>query len=1545
MAAGADGTITIDTELDSTGFKRGTQRMQQATDNLTQTVNGFGERMRQGLGGLVSTLRAAGQQAGAAMQAVSDASGFERSLTGVQRQVMSLQGRFQRLGDAAALGFKTDAQMQRFSLQVGHAQERLQQVREQMTQLGAQRINTAEYDRLTAEMEKVEAVLDRLTQRKDTEHALGVDEESRAYQRLLIQITQAEAEYGRLRDARDALTANGQSYTTGADNAAYQQTTAMLEQMAANLQHFQELASGFNAAAQPAGESTRALEGLDREMKEKPKDASLASRAFSGLGKAISAIGRGAGRAISGLKNLGKHSGQSALTSNGLVKALTGVKRMLLTRIKRTFISALFNSLKAGMNSFARYSSAFNAAMSSMKNSTTGLSGNIAVFAGNLINALAPAISAIIDWVSKAVAALNGLFALLSGKGTFTVAKKGTDDYAKSLKGAGGAAKDLKNQVYGFDELNKEQDNSSGGGGSSGGNVDFEEKDISTLPESIRNFGQAIKEAFLAGEFEQVGATVASALNSVLTRVDNWITTKFRPEATKWAAIVARIMNGFVSGFDWSSLGQTMASAFNTITHTLNTFLTKCDFDALARGFGNGINGLFKNVDWAVLGQTVGNGISNLKNLIWGTLASIDWKTLGSGLATGVNNMFASIDFAKYAQNVSASLKGLLDGIGQFLVDTDWQAIGNDIATFIANIDWNGLVDSLMFGIGAALASIGELIWGIIETAWNGVVTWWNEAMEKNGGDVIATLLDAIVSALSGIGQWCLDHIITPLLSGIESALGLEQGTIAATATQLWNDFTSWIEQAWNDVSGAVSEFFTGVWDAIVGFFGNLGDTAKGIWDGFVDGISTAWDNIKNTVSDFFTNIWKSITGFFSNLGDTAKGIWDGFVDGISTAWDNIKNTVSDFFTNIWSSITGFFGNLGDTAKGIWDGFTSGVSSTWEGIKDKVGGVVSGAWDGIKGAFGTLSETASNIWDGFSTAVSSAWDKVSGPVIDVFSGAWDSIKGAFSGIAEFATNLWQGLKNGLSDAWTNLKDTILKPFKDFWNEVKKFFGIASPSTKAASVGDFILQGLGQGLLDGVQAVLDIVADVFGRIWDAIKRIFGFGGGESEEQKSAKDAGKDIMTGLKDGITGDENTVKEAVKNAAQNALKTLREQLGIASSGSASTETKKYGEGIVTGLKDGIEAKGVKATFTNAANKVWNAVKDALNGSFGTSGENSSASKTKYVGQGVALGVNDGINDKGKKGTFTAAADATIKAVKDAINTAFGISSEGSAATKAKYAGNSAVLGLRDGITEKAVASTFTSAANTVQSAVSSALATALGVSGGGFLQGAASASKFKDVGKAICQGAADGINANTSIIKNAAENAAAAALAAAKRKLGINSPSKAFAEIGEYSMLGLESGLKDGQSDVARTMANITDSMVNGFSEVPSIDLSADSMVNGLDNVADKLGGIASIFQAIATAISSMGGLPVPAVASGRFTPYRARVEDSDAVRGSYGALADEMKRYRSDAGEDASRNYDRLTDILNVLRNMGLTIDGRSLERSMTGLNRDRIQSYGGA
>ena len=1482
MANGADGSIVIDTQLDNTGFQRGSQQMQNAVNSLNNSVNQTGKNMQSAVQSMNTALQTMGSTAQATGSRLVDAMGssqFDRALSSVQKSVSSLAGQLTRLSDTERIGVSSGAGMTRFTINVEKARETLTSLSQKLMELGGQQVNTTSYEQLQAEFERLDKIMDRLYQKQEMFEALGVSVDSAQYDRLAYQIDTVGEKYDEVLAKIREMHQNGGEATQGAESDQYQQIAQQLVDMAAQLQHFEEVSAGFgqqvNDGSQQAEQS---LSALDRELQQKGPDASAASGFLSGFGSVLKGVAGTALSAVSGLakltfkgvttgvkgavsgiqrftsalKNLRSHSQKSSLTSNGLVKSLLSVKRMLLTRIKRTFISSLFNSLKTGMHSFAKYSSSFNSAMSSMKNSMTGVSGNLAVFAGNLISAIAPAISTIIDWISKAITYLNAFFALLSGKSTYSVAKKGTDDYAKSLKSAGGAAKDLKNQVYGFDELNREDDNSSSGGGGGSGSVDFTEESLNNLPSALTDFMESLKAAFAAEQFEEVGAILGRGLNSIVTTVDDWINNKLRPFAVTWARNIARILNGFVSAFDWTNFGKLFADGFNTITDTLNTFITTFDFDALAKGIGDGINGLFDNVDWNLLGQTVGHGLQSIWTIFVGTAANFNWKGLGSNLATGVNSIFQSIDWTKAGTQLSDGLKGVISGINQFLIETDWQSIGNDIADFIAAIDWNGLVDSLMTGIGLAFASSAELIWGIIQPAWESVVTWWDETMSKNGGDVIATLLEGIVTALSAIGEWCLDHIIKPILSGIETALGLEQGTIASTATQLWTDFKTAIETAWNNISSAVGEFFSGVWDSIVGFFGTLGETGKAIWTGFSEGVSAKWNEIKQTVTDVFT----------------------------------------------------------------------------------------GAWDGIKGAFGSLSEIAGSIWDGFSTALSTAWTNVSGAVTKVFTDAWDAITGVFSGIGDVATNLWEGLKSGLSDGWTKFKDSLLKPFQDMWQAVKDFFGIASPSTEAASIGDFILQGLVNGFSTAIEGVISTVKAIFGRIWDAIKSIFGFGS-ESDESKEAKQAGKDIMTGMKDGIKGDEETVKTEIKNAGKVALQALRTELGIPESGGASSKTKTIGENLVTGLSDGIVSKGVAQTFTSAANKAWQAVQSALNTAFGTK-ENGSASKSKYVGETTVQGVNDGISSKAKNSTFSTVATSTLNAVKGALNTAFGMASDTSNASKTKYVGEGAVKGIVDGIKDKAVQSTFTSVANSVYDAVSSAFNTALGISGGGWWGGNSTSSKFKDVGKAICQGVADGINANTSTIKSAAESAAQAALNAAKAKLGIHSPSKAFAEIGGFMMEGMSNGLKDGQGEVARTVSSIAESLSDGMGGT-TFDVGAEAMVSGLDRVADKLISFVNSLEAAANALAD-GLLPQPAIATGSYAPPRTRIGEIGDTDGT-GHIAQALDRMASDRNEDISNIRDDLKAILSAILGIDLSIDGQALERTLSTMKRDRERAFGGA
>lgn len=79
-----------------------------------------------------------------------------------------------------------------------------------------------------------------------------------------------------------------------------------------------------------------------------------------------------------------------------------------------------------------------------------------------------------------------------------------------------------------------------------------------------------------------------------------------------------------------------------------------------------------------------------------------------------------------------------------------------------------------------------------------------------------------------------------------------------------------------------------------------------------------------------------------------------------------------------------------------------------------------------------------------------------------------------------------------------------------------------------------------------------------------------------------------------------------------------------------------------------------------------------------------------------------------------------------------------------------------------------------------------------------------KDVGEEMIAGMEQGIKESQAILAFAAQAAAEQALAAAKAKLGIKSPSKAFKEIGKNVDLGFAEGIEENSSSIKRAIDNI---------------------------------------------------------------------------------------------------------------------------------------------
>lgn len=85
---------------------------------------------------------------------------------------------------------------------------------------------------------------------------------------------------------------------------------------------------------------------------------------------------------------------------------------------------------------------------------------------------------------------------------------------------------------------------------------------------------------------------------------------------------------------------------------------------------------------------------------------------------------------------------------------------------------------------------------------------------------------------------------------------------------------------------------------------------------------------------------------------------------------------------------------------------------------------------------------------------------------------------------------------------------------------------------------------------------------------------------------------------------------------------------------------------------------------------------------------------------------------------------------------------------------------------------------------------------------------EYVNIGEMMMAGLADGIENGRSGVIQAVAEVVAAAIAKAKAKLDIHSPSKVFEGFGEYSMEGYEIGIKDKMKSVMRTVQNSMDAV-----------------------------------------------------------------------------------------------------------------------------------------
>ena len=176
----------------------------------------------------------------------------------------------------------------------------------------------------------------------------------------------------------------------------------------------------------------------------------------------ISAAGKKMEKAVKGSADKsGKHMGRFGSRMKGILLSL-----FVFNWISKGF-QAMVNAMKEGFTNLVKHSKGLNVEMSALKSQTTMLKNNLAAAFEPVVSAVLPYITKLVGGLNTASNALARFLALISGKKSYTIAKKQTTDYAKSLDKATGSAQKA---LAAFDDLNVL---GSGSGSGSGGG--FEE--------------------------------------------------------------------------------------------------------------------------------------------------------------------------------------------------------------------------------------------------------------------------------------------------------------------------------------------------------------------------------------------------------------------------------------------------------------------------------------------------------------------------------------------------------------------------------------------------------------------------------------------------------------------------------------------------------------------------------------------------------------------------------------------------------------------------------------------------------------------------------------------------------------------------------------------------------------------------------------------------------------------------------------------------------------------------------------------------------------
>ena len=603
---------------------------------------------------------------------------------------------------------------------------------------------------------------------------------------------------------------------------------------------------------------------------------------------------------------------------------------------------------------------------------------------GNIVSVIVarfiPYIQAMVEIVTEAANALANYLGFELPKVDYSGLGSGFSDEMEdgedALNGAGDAAKKLKKQLMGFDELNilssPDSDDGGSGSGASGGLVGMEPLSYNFLENLDTSKVDEIKEKLYG---------ILDVAKFIGIAIGSW----------KLGSFIASLATANIKA---TTLKETLALLGTKLSIIVGVTLLitgiALSVDGIKGAIEDGLDGIdFGKILGGGTALTGGSALLGSKLAVWinsaFTNSALDLAITQAGINLGVGTTAAA------GAALAAGAAGIIAGIPAFIVGI-YDAIKNGIdwlsgllipaGATAAGAGIGVIIGSLGGPIGAGVGALIGLVVGaltdlviVVVQNWEAITAWCSEACAAIG-QFFVNLWNGIVAVWNTVATWFNTWVIQPIANFF---VFLWQG-ISTAASDCWNAIVEFFTPAleW------FSELFGSIGQTISDIFYNIGVIASGCWEVIkvVWGKVSEWFNtwIIQPVANFFTwmwegikysaiSAWEGIKSVFSTIGtwintwiitpvaNFFSGLWNGFVEGAKKAWEGVKSVFStvatffkDVFTKAWNGIVAVFSVAGEIFVDIKDGVVSAFKWVVNGLIKGINSVVSVPFAGINAA-------------------------------------------------------------------------------------------------------------------------------------------------------------------------------------------------------------------------------------------------------------------------------------------------------------------------------------------------------------------------------------------------------------------------------------------------------------------------------------------------------------------------------------------------------------------------------------------------------------------